>query len=270
MTNTTNNIQPDLLKDQVAIVTGAARGIGKAIAADFIACGAKVIATDVLDDELAATAKELGDAVTAKRLDVTEETDWKKVVNETVEQHGRIDILVNNAGVLMFETIESMPLEQFRMMFDINVTGCFMGMQTVIPVMKAAKYGAIVNFSSTAAILPNNSTGVYAASKYALRGLTRSGALELGPHGIRVNSIHPGGVNTPMTNPDNLSEDEVNQRYLFVPQQRGCDPAEIAASVRFLASSQGSYCNGTELVVDGGMTAGLYFPNLPGHPDLNG
>jgi len=133
--------------------------------------------------------------------------------------------------------------------------------------MKKAGYGAIVNFSSTAAILPNNATGVYGASKYALRGLTRSGALELGPFGIRVNSIHPGGVNTPMTNPDNSPVEEVNQRYQFVPQQRGCEPSEIAASVRFLASEHGSYCNGTELVVDGGMTAGLYFPNLPGAPE---
>jgi len=259
--------QPDLLKQQVAIVTGAARGIGKAICQDFVACGAKVVATDVLAQELSDTATELGDQVVAKTHDVSSQADWQRVVEETLAEFGRIDILVNNAGILLMSTIEETPLELFQKMFDINVTGVFLGMQHVTPIMKKAGYGAIVNFSSTAAILPNNATGVYAATKYALRGLTRSGALELGPHGIRVNSIHPGGVNTPMTNPDNLPSDEVNQRYQFVPQQRGCEPSEIAASVRFLASAQGSYCNGAELVVDGGMTAGLYFPNLPGHPD---
>jgi 3alpha(or 20beta)-hydroxysteroid dehydrogenase len=139
-------------------------------------------------------------------------------------------------------------------------------MRAVIPAMKAAKSGAIVNLSSSSAILPHNATGGYAASKFAVRGMSRAAALELGPHGIRVNTVLPGGVNTPMTNPQGLSSEEVNARFRFVPQQRGCEPEEIAAAVLYLASNQGSYCNGTELVVDGGMTAGIYVPGMPGAP----
>lgn len=139
-------------------------------------------------------------------------------------------------------------------------------MRAVIPAMKAAKSGAIVNMSSSSGFLPLVGTGAYSASKFAIRGLTRTAALELGPFGIRANSVHPGGVNTPMTNPQDLPAEEVSARYQFVPQRRGCEPDEIAAAVLFLASNQSSYCNGSELVVDGGMNAGIYVPGVPGDP----
>jgi len=134
--------------------------------------------------------------------------------------------------------------------------------------MKDAGSGVIINLSSSSAILPNNAAGAYASSKYAIRGLTRTAALELGPQGIRVNSVHPGGVNTPMTNPQGLSADDLNARFKFVPQQRGCEPEEIANAIRFLVSDQAAYCNGTEMVVDGGLTAGQYFYGIPGAPSL--
>jgi 3alpha(or 20beta)-hydroxysteroid dehydrogenase len=254
------------LDGQTAIVTGAARGIGAAVATTFAEAGAQVVATDALEKELYATVADIGNAASASVLDVADEAGWQQLVERTLADTGRIDILVNNAGILAFSTVEDTDTDMFRRILDINVTGSFLGMRAVIPAMKQAKSGAIVNLSSSAAILPHNATGAYAASKFAIRGLTRASALELGPFGIRVNSVHPGGVNTPMTNPQGLSSEELAARFRFVPQQRGSEPEEIAAAILFLASDQGSYCNGTELVVDGGMTAGLYVPGMPGAP----
>ena len=256
----------NILEGHTAIVTGAARGIGAAIVAALVDAGARVIATDVLEDELGQMAATAGDAVSAARLDVSDEAGWQQIVDSAMEETGRIDILVNNAGILSFATLEDTQPDLFRRLLEINLTGTFLGMHAVIPAMKAAGSGAIVNLSSSSAILPHNATGAYAASKFGVRGMTRAAALELGPLGIRCNCILPGGVNTPMTNPQGLSSEELRARYAFVPQQRGCEPEEIAAAVLYLASSQGSYCNGTELVVDGGMTAGLYVPGMPGAP----
>jgi 3alpha(or 20beta)-hydroxysteroid dehydrogenase len=149
---------------------------------------------------------------------------------------------------------------------DVNVTGTFLGMQAVIPHMKAAGKGVIINTSSASGMMPSNFVSAYAASKFAVRGLSRAAALELGPHGVRVNTVHPGGVNTPMTNPGNAPQKEVDKGFGFVPMQRGCQPEEIARGVTYLASDAASYCNGTELVIDGGMTTGVYFPGLPGSP----
>ena len=254
------------LENKVIIVTGAARGIGKAVCEAFVEAGCYVVATDVLEDELMATAAELGDNVSAHVHDVTDEDQWKSVVEDTLAKHGRIDGLINNAGILFFSTLETTEPAKFRTLLDINVMGSFLGLHAVIPSMKAAGSGAIVNMSSSSAILPNNGTGAYAASKFAVRGLTRTAALELAPHGIRVNSVHPGGVNTPMTNPQGLTGDELNARFKFVPQQRGCEPHEVANMVRFLVSAQASYCNGSEMVVDGGLTADQYFYGIPGAP----
>ena len=255
------------LENKVIIVTGAARGIGRAVCEALVEAGCFVIATDVLEAELMSTANELGEQVTAHVHDVSSESQWQSVVSDTLAKHGPIDGLVNNAGILLFSTLENTDADKFRQLLEVNIMGTFLGLQTVIPAMKTAGSGAIVNLSSSSALLPNNATGAYAASKFAVRGLTRTAALELGPLGIRVNSVHPGGVNTPMTNPQGLTGEALNGRFKFVPQQRGCEPSEIANMVRFLLSGQASYCNGAEMVVDGGLTAGQYFYGIPGAPE---
>lgn len=257
---------PFLLTDRVAIVTGAARGIGKAIVETFIDADVRhVAAADVLEEELDALAAA-HDRVTGNTLDITDEAGWRTLVAQTIDTHGSVDILVNNAGVLVFGLLEETSPEDFRRLLEVNVFGTFLGMQAVTPHMKSQGRGVIINTSSVSGIAPNNATGAYGASKFAVRGLTRSAALELGPHGIRVNSVHPGGVNTPMTNPLGQPKDEVDARYTFVPMQRGSEPDEIANGVLYLASDAASYCNGTELVIDGGMIAGQYLPGMPGSP----
>jgi 3alpha(or 20beta)-hydroxysteroid dehydrogenase len=255
---------PHSLEGRVAIVTGAARGIGLAIADDFIKAGAKhVICADILKEELACIS---GPGLSTVELDVCEEKAWQALVEKTLAEHGVIDILANNAGILSFGLIEDIKPDDFRRLMDVNVTGTFLGMQAVIPHMKAAGKGVIVNTSSASAMMPSNFVSAYAASKFAVRGLSRAAALELGPHGVRVNTVHPGGVNTPMTNPGNAPQEDIDKGFGFVPMQRGCQPEEIARGVTYLASDASSYCNGTELVIDGGMTTGVYFPGLPGSP----
>ena len=256
---------PHSLEGKVAIVTGAARGIGLAIASDFIEAGIKhVICADILKQEL--TQIKQSAAISTAELNVCDESQWQMLIKQTQDIHGSIDILVNNAGVLSFGLLEDIKPDEFRRLMEVNVTGTFLGMQAVIPCMKTAGSGAIVNTSSASGMMPSNFISAYAASKFAVRGLSRSAALELGPFGIRVNTVHPGGVNTPMTNPMSANQDDVDKGYGFVPLQRGCSAAEIAKGVTYLASNAASYCNGTELVIDGGMTAGVYFPGLPGTP----
>ncbi len=188
-------------------------------------------------------------------------------IPQTVTAHGGLDILVNNAGILVFATLEETDPNDFKRLLEVNVFGAFLGMQAAIKPMKQAGRGVIINTSSSSGIMPSNFVGAYAASKFAVRGLSRAAALEFGLYGVRVNSVHPGGVNTPMTNPADLDQAELDTMYQFVPLQRGCRPEEIANGITYLASDAGAYCNGTELVIDGGMTAGLYFPGLPGAPE---
>ena len=201
------------------------------------------------------------------QTDICSEADNIAMVKYAVDTFGRLDGAINNAVFPGdFQLLADEPVETFEQVMRTNVTGTFLGMQAVTPHMKRERRGVIINTSSVSGITPNNATGAYGASKFAVRGLTRSAALELGPHGIRVNSVHPGGVNTPMTNPLGQSNDEVNERYGFVPIQRGSEPHEIANGVLYLASDAASYCNGTELVIDGGMIAGQYLPGMPGSP----
>ncbi len=256
---------PYSLEGKTALVTGAARGIGRAIAERFVAAGARhVVCADVLDNLLAEIPTNA--SLSTRVMDVTDEGAWQQAVDAVVQAHGRLDILVNNAGVLVFGTLDETSPADFRRMLEINVTGTFLGIREGLRVMKTQRRGVIINTSSSSGMLPSNFVGAYAASKYAVRGLTRSAALEAGPHGIRVNSIHPGGVNTPMTNPFGQPQEEVDTGYKFVAAQRGCQPEEIAHGVTYLASDAAAYCNGTELVIDGGLTAGIYFPGLPGSP----
>ena len=255
---------PYALTDRIAIVTGAARGIGKAIVEAFLDADARhVVAVDILEEELGKLAGD--ERVTAAGLDVTDEDGWRELASATAASHDRIDVLVNNAGMLLFGLLEDTDPDAFRRLLDVNVVGPFLGMRSVFPYMKQGGRGVIVNISSVSGMYPNNFTGAYGASKFAVRGLSRTGAMEFGPQGIRVNSVHPGGVDTPMTNPFGLPREEIDTRYHnLVPMQRVCRPYEVARAVLYLASDAGSFCNGAELAVDGGMVAGQYLPGMPG------
>lgn len=256
---------PYALTDRVAIVTGAARGIGKAIVETFLESDARhIVAVDILEDELGKLAAD-HDRVTAAHLDVTDESGWRELASATAEAQGGVDILVNNAGMLLFGLLEDADPDAFRRLLDVNVVGPFLGIRATAPHMRRNGRGAIINISSVSGMVPNNATGAYGASKFAVRGLTRTAAMELGPRGIRVNSVHPGGVDTPMTNPFGLPREEIDTRYHdFVPMQRVCRPHEVARGVLYLVSEAASFCNGTELVIDGGMVAGQFLAGMPG------
>jgi 3alpha(or 20beta)-hydroxysteroid dehydrogenase len=251
---------------KVVLVTGAARGIGAAISRVFAAAGARVIATDVLEAELAATVQSIGPGAEPRHLDVTDESAWASSVGDVVAKHGRLDVLVNNAGILAFGDLQSTTAAQLRRLFEVNVVGVFLGMKAVFPVMKAAGRGAIVNMSSSSGLMGNNAVGAYGATKWAVRGLTRSAALEYGPHGVRVNSVHPYGIDTYMSNPQGAPRETLNAGYRNVPLQRMGDPGEVANAVLYLASDAASYTSGAELAIDGATCAGQYFYGLPGAP----
>ena len=258
------------LSGKVAIVTGGARGMGAQTCRLFVQEGARVVIADVLGDEGRALASELGDAAVFMHLDVSEEPSWRSLVEQTVERFGRIDVLVNNAAVLVFGAVDELPKQQFERALAINLTGTFLGIRAVAPIMKKQRAGSIVNISSVDGLRGVNALAAYVSSKWGVRGLTKVAALELGHHGVRVNSVHPGGVNTQMSNPRGAPLEEVNKAYANVPLQRVGDPDEIARATLFLASDEASYCNGSELAVDGGMAAGAYYPGLPGAPVIVG
>ena len=254
------------LKNKIALITGGARGMGAETVRLFVAEGAHVVIADLLEQEGTALAAELGDAASFQRLDVSCEESWTRAVQTTVERHGRIDVLVNNAAVLVFGSIEQLPKAEFERALAINLTGTFLGIQSVAPLMREQGRGSIVNISSVDGLRGANALAAYVSSKGGVRGLTKVAALELGPHGVRVNSVHPGGVDTVMSNPTGATRDELASQYRTVPQQRIGAPEEIARATLFLASDEASYCNGSELSVDGGMAAGAYYAGLPGSP----
>ena len=252
------------LQDKVAIVTGGAHGMGAATCRLFAAEGAKVVVTDLDEAAGEALAQEIGGAF--MKLDVSNEADWERVVADTSARFGRIDVLVNNAGMLIFSTIEDMTGAQMDQLLGVNLKGPIFGMKHCGKVMKRQGKGAIVNISSIDGIRTANALGLYAASKWGLRGVTKTAALEYGHHGVRVNSVHPGGVDTAMGNPRQATGDDLNSDYARVPMQRIGRPEEIAAASLFLASDEASYVNGAELLVDGGWNAGIYYPGTPGAP----
>ena len=254
------------LSGKVAIITGAARGMGEVTARLFAQEGAKVVLTDVLVEDGRRVAAEIGESAIFVAHDVRDEDQWKAVVKAAIDTFGKLDILVNNAGILRFVTLAEMTKEDFEQVIAINLTGTFLGIKSVAPVMMAQHSGSIVNISSTGGFRAMNSTGAYTASKFGVRGLTKAASLELGHHGVRVNSVHPGGIDTPLTNPDAKSSEEVNANYGRFPMQRAGQAIEIARASLFLASDDASYCCGAELVADGGGLSGQYFPGLPGAP----
>lgn len=247
------------LEGKVALITGAARGQGAIAARRFAAEGAKVMLTDILAGECEELALELGDAATFQTLDVGDEISWTAAVQATVEYFGRLDILINNAGILVFQPIEHMSLEEYMRVINVNQVGVWLGMRAALPALREAGGGAIVNTSSTHGLRGVAYGSAYSASKFAVRGMTKVAALEFGRYNIRVNSVHPGGIETPMVTSLVDSSMDSEAVYKNLPLGRIGQPEEVAEMLLFLASERSSYCTGSEFTVDGGMTAGDNF-----------
>jgi 3alpha(or 20beta)-hydroxysteroid dehydrogenase len=246
------------LDGKVALITGGARGMGKSHVRHFVAEGARVVFGDVLDDRGQAVAEKLGDqACRYVHHDVTDEADWTAAVALATEAFGGLDVLVNNAGVLKFARIADMSPADFRQILEVNAVGCWLGMRAVIKPMKAAGGGSIVNISSIEGFTGAAGLSAYTASKFAVRGMTKVAARELGEFGIRVNSVHPGGVLTSMTLGQAEAYDGQGAAFLAsMPLARFAEPVEISRLVAFLASDDSSYSTGSEFVADGGVLSG--------------
>ncbi|MGH3390571.1 MAG: glucose 1-dehydrogenase [Actinomadura sp.] len=247
------------LEAKVALITGGARGMGKAHVRRFVDEGAKVVFGDVLEEDGAKLAADIGEACRFVRMDVTSPQDWTAAVATAVDAFGRLDVLVNNAGIIKHKTIEEMTLEECRQVLDVNLVGQWLGVKSVIEPMKAAGGGAIVNVSSTEGFIGAAGLAAYSASKFGVRGLTKAAARELGGYGIRVNSIHPGGILTAMSmDPDVVAAtaDSADAFFRTLPLGRMGRTREVTGLVVFLASDESSYCTGSEVLVDGGMVTG--------------
>jgi len=230
---------------KVALITGGARNIGAASARMLVAEGAQVVLGDIVDDEGVALAAELGDAARYVHLDVRSEDDWRRAVELTISEFGTLNVLFNNAGIFNGSKLQRYSTEQWQEILDINLTGAFLGMRTAADAMIAAGGGSIINNSSIEGLRATSWAHGYVASKWALRGLTKSVALELAPHGIRVNSLHPGRIRNEKT--DAMPDDMIP-----IPLGRPGLPDEVATFVVFLASDESSFATGSEFVMDGG------------------
>ena len=248
------------LDGKVALITGGARGMGKSHARHFVAEGAKVVIGDLLDDKGNALAAELGEGNCRYiHHNVTSETDWAAAVAATVAAFGTLNVLVNNAGVLAHKKIADMTLAEFRRVIEVNLVGEWLGVKTVIEPMTSAGGGSIINISSVEGFTGAAGMSAYSASKFGIRGITRSAAQELGKLGIRVNSVHPGGIMTTMTATAFESFTEISDGEGFMrslPIARFAKSSEVSPLVVYLASDESSYCTGSEFVVDGGMLSG--------------
>ena len=247
------------LQGKVAIITGGARGQGEAEARMFVREGAKVVFGDVLDDEGRQVEAEIaaagGEAVYV-RLDVTDEDAWREAVGTAVSRFGKVDILVNNAGIASWNAGDDATVEEWDRIMEINAKGVFLGTKAVIPAMRAAGGGSIINISSISGMVgQTNIHPGYNASKGAVRILTKSTAVQHATEGIRCNSIHPGPVKTPMTERSWSDPEWLQATQRRTPLGRYADPDEIAYGVLFLASDESSFMTGSEMVIDGGVTA---------------
>jgi 3alpha(or 20beta)-hydroxysteroid dehydrogenase len=245
------------LAGRCVIVTGAARGQGAAHARALAAEGARVVLTDLLDDLGEQVAAEIGDAARYVHLDVTSESEWAAAVETAVAAFGPVRVLVNNAGMLIRGTIEAASLSDWDLIMNVNVKGAFLGLRAVLDSMREAGGGSVVNISSNAGMLGTPNALAYVTSKWAVRGMTKAAAAELGQYNIRVNSIHPGAVATPLLMGGGLTEEAFVERgkdRLAVP--RIAAPEEISPAVVYFASDLSGYATGSELLVDGGWAIG--------------
>jgi 3alpha(or 20beta)-hydroxysteroid dehydrogenase len=244
------------LDGKVALITGGARGQGAEEGALFVREGATVVLTDVLDDEGRAVADGLGDHASYLHHDVTSEDEWAAVVASVLERHGQIDALVNNAGIFRLLPAQDTSLEVWEQVIAVNQTGVFLGMKAVAPSMVEQRSGSIINISSVAGLMGGALSVAYSASKWAVRGMSKVMASELGSAGVRVNSVHPGMIETPMLD-DIAAFGEASMQFLLgrTPLGRSAKPIEVAEAVVFLASDEARFITGAELAVDGGMSA---------------
>jgi len=235
---------------KVALISGGAQGMGAEDARALIAEGAKVVIGDILDEKGEALAAEINattpDSIRYVHLDVTQADDWEAAVATAVNDFGTLNVLVNNAGTVALGQIGQFDMVKWQRVIDVNLTGTFLGMQASVEAMKADGGGSIINISSIEGLRGAVMVHPYVASKWAVRGLTKSAALELGQYNIRVNSVHPGFIRTPMTKhfPDNM---------LRIPLGRPGQPEEVATFIVFLASDESRYSTGAEFVMDGGL-----------------
>ena len=253
----------DRLKGKVAIITGGAGGIGEATVRKFLENGAKVVIADVQDERGEALAKELGEDTKYVHLDVREEADWEGAT-AVASEFGPLTVLVNNAGILLSASLTDTDKNDYLRVIEVNQLGTFLGIRAAIEPMKAAGGGSIINMSSVDGLQSGAGVSAYSSSKWAVRGLTKNAAIELGRYGIRVNSVHPGGIYTEMGGAGRISEEDINQLvYANHPIPRVGQPEEVSNVVLFLATDEASYSTGAEFLADGGWSAGLRDPLRP-------
>jgi len=240
------------LENKVAIVTGAAQGMGASHAKRFVEEGAKVVLTDLNEEKGSALAAELGENALFVKHNVTSEEDWEAVIQKAEAAFGPVNILVNNAGISLNKGLLDITVEEYRRILDINQVSVFLGMRAVVPSMKKAENGSIVNISSMNGLVAG-AIG-YTDSKFAVRGMTKAAAIELSNYGIRVNSVHPGVIATPMIQQAD-AKDVIEEFAKFIPLKRVAQPEEVTNMVLYLASEESSYSTGSEFVIDGGLTA---------------
>ncbi|MEK3800408.1 glucose 1-dehydrogenase [Peribacillus sp. FSL H8-0477] len=240
------------LLNKVAIVTGAAGGMGASHARKFVEEGAKVVLTDLNEQAGTALANELGENAMFIKQDVTSQADWENVVSETEKAFGPVNILVNNAGISLNNSIEETSLDQYLKIVNINQVSVFLGMKTVVSSMKKTENGSIVNISSMNGLVAG-AIG-YTDTKFAVRGMTKAAAIDFSRYGIRVNSVHPGVIETPMITTGDAVE-VIKEFAKHIPLKRVAQSEEITNLVLFLASEESSYSTGSEFVADGGLTA---------------
>jgi 3alpha(or 20beta)-hydroxysteroid dehydrogenase len=250
------------LDGKVAIVSGGARGQGEAEVRMFVEEGAHVVFGDVLDDRGEKVAADVGHAAVYQHLDVTQEADWDSIVASTIDRFGRVDVLVNNAGILRVRMIDGHTLADYLEVININQVGCFLGMRAVVAPMKEQRSGSIINTSSTSGFVGTLGLVAYTASKFAVRGMTKVAAMELGGFGIRVNSVHPGGVDTEMLDQPEFAHLDTSSAYVGQPIPRIGRPDEVAQMMVFLASEDSSFSTGSEFIIDGGYLTGPLVPGL--------